>query len=401
MSRINSTGKGLMLFGVMVMGDFVLFQYLGVNLRILVALNLVIFFVFLISTLTKPQKKEEEKKPQCPGFNQINLQLEAKNSECQPPKPPTPPPHPTCVPIVFKFLAYVTVIVSISGGGVYVGRYWFKSVSNEKIESAVAEVNGRAIYWKIEPSNISIKADSIFDTMRLQANMVSQGCAEKPRAQYMLTIRDIFKETVYLFDDTEYTLNIDEELTRFTTAGVCNYNKRWYDGKKIIRRPFRDPYLDDYDYWGEYHPYHLDTVKLPVGRVAVELVYTLMKVIQASGSCAEVLVRGYADGQNMKWQKALHGKYNYQKIPVYHPYVPVSEHAFQYSATKEDYPVPKFYKNGHLPNLRAMFVKENIIIPTLSACNAMNKVQVSILDGHDFIRLNPLERKVHVYLIVY
>lgn len=398
MARINSTSAWLMLFGIGV-GNVVLLRYLDINLRSLVIFNLIMFGLVIYS-LTKQPKKPETPKPQCPGFNQINLQLEAKNSE---PKPPPPPPPPPGIYIVLKFIFALSVIVSFSVVVVFMMRDWLKSpVSNEKIESAVAEAKGRAIYWQMEPSNISIKPDSVFDTIRLQANLVSKGCAEKPRAQYMPTIRDIFKETVYLFDPTEYTLNIDDELTRFTTAGVCNYTKRWYDGKKIIRRPFRDPYLDDYDYWGEYHPYHLDTLKLPAGRVAVELVYMLMKVIQASDSCVEVLVRGYADGQDMKWKKALRpGKYLYREIQTYNPYNPVSDQAFKYSATKEVYRVGEEYKNADLPNLRAMFVKENIIVPTLTACNSMNNVQVSILNGHDFIRLNPLERKVHVYLMVY
>lgn len=398
MDRINSTGKGLMLFGVMVMGDLALFQYLGINVRSLVILNLVILFVFVIYAYAKPAPKSgKDEKPQCTGFNQINLQLEAKNSE---PKTPPPTPPPSVIYPVLKFIFALTITISIP---VVVVRYYLKSpISNEKIESAVAEVNQRAIYWKMEPSNISINADSFFDMMRLQANLMSKGCAEKPRAQYMITNRDIFKETVYLFDDTEYTLNIDDYLTKFSTEDVCNYTKRWYDGKKIIRRPFRDPYLDDYYDWDEYHPYHLDTVKLPAGRVAVELVYMLMKLIQASDSCVEVLVRGYADGQNMKWKKALRrGKYLYREIQAYNPLNPVSEQAFKYSATQEVYRVGEDYKNADLPNLRAMFVKENIIVPTLTACNTMNNVQVSILNGHDFIRLNPLERKVHVYLMVY
>jgi len=230
----------------------------------------------------------------------------------------------------------------------------------------------------------------------LQADMVYRGCAEKPRAQYLITTKDSFKDTVYLFDTTEYTLEVSSELTHFSTVNVCNYNSKNYKGRYPFREPLREFYYEDY------YPSGIVSVKLPADQVAVELAYMLMKVIQASGSCAEVLIRGYADGEVMNWSRGLrHGKYHYRDIQVYETSRPSSENTFEYFSTKKMLPVPEVYNNSYLPNLRAMFVKENIIIPTLSACKAMNNVQVSILDGYQFTRWNPLERKVHVYLMLY
>jgi hypothetical protein len=63
--------------------------------------------------------------------------------------------------------------------------------------------------------------------------------------------------------------------------------------------------------------------------------------------------------------------------------------------------VPESYTNRDLPNLRAMFVKENLIAPFLSTCNTWGNVQTSNLAGYEFTDWNPLERKVQVYLVVF
>ena len=48
-----------------------------------------------------------------------------------------------------------------------------------------------------------------------------------------------------------------------------------------------------------------------------------------------------------------------------------------------------------------MFVRDNLIVPFLSACNMWGNVQVSILEGYEFTDWNPLERKVQVYLVLF
>ena len=394
--RINSKSnwfKWLVLFGVLGAGNVAFFRYPDISARVPIVFNLTIIFLWvLVYCCTRPSKVEE-KKPEFTGFNQINLQLEAKHSECQPKAPPPPKPPKSWIP---KAICIILIPVTLFILMVVLVPAVFPTPPNEQVRNAVEEVNQRVKYWKIEPSNIAIKNTSFFAGMLLQADLVSRGCAEKPSAQYLITIKDIFKDTVYLFDTTEYTLEAGGELTQFSKADVCNYVSKNYKGTYPFRETLREFYYEDY------YPSSIVSVKLPAGHVAVELAYMLVKVIQASGSCAEVLIRGYADGEMMGWSRELrHGKYHYREIPVHETYRASSENTFEYFSTKKMLPVPEVYNNSHLPNLRAMFVKENIIIPTLSACNTLNNVQVSILDGYEFTRLNPLERKVHVYLMLY
>jgi hypothetical protein len=396
--RINSKSnwfKWLVLFGVLGAGNVAFFRYPDISARVPIVFNLTIIFLWvLVYFCTRPSRESDGgKKPEFTGFNQINLQLEAKHSDCQPKAPPPPsPPKNSILKVICIILIPVTLLIFM------VVLVWeiITTPSNEQVRKAVEEVNQKITYWKMEPSNITLKNSSYFASMLLQADLVSRGCAEKPSAQYLITIKDIFKDTVYLFDTSEYTLDAGGELTQFSKADVCNYISKHYKGTYPFRETLRDVYYENY------YPSGIGTVKLPAGHVAVELAYMLMKVIQASGSCAEVLIRGYADGEVMSWSKGLRtGKYHYREIPVYQTSRPSSENTFEYFSAKVTSRVPEVYTNQDLPNLRAMFVKENIIIPTLSACNTLNNVQVSILDGYEFTRLNPLERKVHVYLMLY
>jgi hypothetical protein len=395
--RINSKSnwfKWLVLFGVLGAGNVAFFRYPDISARVPIVFNLTIIFLgVLVYYCTRPSQPDPQPKPVCAGFNQINLQLEAKHTDCQ---PKAPPPPSTCKSSIPKVICIILIPVTLLILMVVLVVVLTQTPPNEQVRKAVEEVNQKVMYWKMEPSNIAIKPSSFFADMLLQADLVYRGCAEKPRAQYLITIKDIFKDTVYLFDTTEYTLEAGGELTQFSKADVCNYISKHYKGRYPFRETLREFYYEDY------YPSGIGTVKLPAGQVAVELAYMLMKVIQASGSCAEVLIRGYADGEAMDWSKELrHGKFNYREIPVYQTSRPSSENTFEYFSAKETRRVPEVYNNSYLPNLRAMFVKENIIIPTLSTCNALNNVQVSILDGYEFTRLNPLERKVHVYLMLY
>jgi hypothetical protein len=114
------------------------------------------------------------------------------------------------------------------------------------------------------------------------------------------------------------------------------------------------------------------------------------------------LVKGYADGQMTGWTRELKpGNYHYPEIPIYPMTNPGSENSFEYVRNIEMRQVHECYTNQDLPNLRAMFVKENLIAPFLSACNALGNVQVSILEGYEFTDWNPLERKVQVYLVLF
>lgn len=276
------------------------------------------------------------------------------------------------------------------------GYKTFKPFPHEAVNKTVEEVNQRVMYWRMEPSQIIFQSSQQLSRLRMQVGLRSLGCAEQPKAQFVISINDIYRDTAYLFEACEYTLETGGDPTKVTTSNICDFINERYTGKYPLLEALREASIEISD------PRGIVSAKLPAGEVAVELAYMLIKVIRASGSCAEVLVKGYADGQITEWTRELKSSgYYYREIPIYPMANPGSENPFEYVRNIETRHVPEVYTNRDLPNLRAMFVKENLIAPFLSACNTGGNVRVSILEGYEFTNWNPLERKVQVYLVLF
>jgi hypothetical protein len=272
----------------------------------------------------------------------------------------------------------------------------FRPFPRDEVNKTVEEVNQRVMYWKMEPSQIILQSSQQSSRLRMQAGSGSFGCSEQPKAQFVISIKDLYKDSAYLFDACEYTLETGGDPTKVTTSNICDFINERYTGKYPLLEEMREASIEIPG------PRGIKFTKLPAGEAAVELAYMLIKVIRASGSCAEVLVKGYADGQMVEWTRELKpGRYYYREIPIYPMIDPGSGNSFGYVHSAEMRPVPEGYTNRDLPNLRAMFVKENLIAPFLSNCNTWGNVQVSILEGYEFTKWNPLERKVQVYLVLF
>jgi hypothetical protein len=302
-------------------------------------------------------------------------------------------------PLIKNRLWLVTAIMIISLATLSLMLIWgfrkFRPFPHEEVNKVVEEVNQRVVYWRIEPSHL-IFTSSRSARMKMQVGTGSFGCAETPKAQFVLSIKDIYKDTAYLFESTEYTLETGGDLTKVSTADICDFINNHYTGKYPLLEALRESSFEISD------PRGIVSLKLPIGGVTVELAYMLIKIIKASGSCAEIMVKGYADGKVTEWGRELSpGRYHYKEIPVYPKVDPGSENPFKYFRTVEMRTVPEVYTNQDLPNLRAMFVKENLIIPFLSDCNKLGNIQVSILDGYEYARWSPMERKVQVYLVLF
>ncbi len=93
----------------------------------------------------------------------------------------------------------------------------------------------------------------------------------------------------------EYTLETGGDSTKVTTSNICDFINERYTGKYPLLEALRGASVEISG------PRGVVSAKLPAGEVAVELAYMLIKVIRASGSCAEVLVKDYADGQMTEW----------------------------------------------------------------------------------------------------
>jgi hypothetical protein len=103
-----------------------------------------------------------------------------------------------------------------------------------------------------------------------------------------------------------------------------------------------------------------------------------------------------------EWSKYLKpGRYAYREIPIYPKANFDSLNPYEYIRSTVIYQVPQSYTNRDLPNLRAMFVKEDLIDPFLSGCNTSQNVETHILEGHEFAEIDQLKRKAQIYILLF
>lgn len=125
-----------------------------------------------------------------------------------------------------------------------------------------------------------------------------------------------------------------------------------------------------------------------------------------------VYVRGYADGVHGKNKERRLGKldpdYNYFKIDL-HPSIKSSRNPLIFNRKAVAIPVPisnkvtkGYYNNQDLPNLRARFLKEDIIEPIIQGCVNPTKPDISILEGYEFSKSKKSsDRKVQAFVLIY
>jgi len=376
----NTWIKWLLLFwftGALYVISLWFLGFIGRDLSVSIGVTLIIFGAIgygLIMVLLQPGRL----KPLQNGLSQEGELLRTREN-----------PFLQWIVIAFTSLAALSLLMTW-------GYRKFRPFPRDEVNKTVEEVNQRVMYWSMEPSHIILHSSRQSSRLRMQAGSRSLGCAEQPKAQFVISIKDLYRDSAYLFEACEYTLETGGDPTKVTTSNICDFINERYTGKYPLLEAMREASIEIPG------PRGIRFAKLPAGEAAVELAYMLIKVIRASGSCAEVLVKGYADGQMTEWARVLKpGRYYYREIPIYPMIDPGSGNSFGYVRNAEMHHIPESYTNRDLPNLRAMFVKEDLIAPFLSACNTWGNVQISILEGYEFTDWNPLERKVQVYLVLF
>lgn len=225
---------------------------------------------------------------------------------------------------------------------------------------------------------------------------------EPPRARYTISIGEKFDQE-YFFKVYEYTLETGGDVNEVPTANLCSVVDKVFNREDKILEALRALKIK-----GE--------VSLPVRGLSVgvdvdnlqaalvELLYALKRFHELKTKRVEVLVKGYADGWHGPWKRSLKpGLYHYDKVFVYPAVKPGSLNPFEYYRRDEPIEIPAEYENKHLPDLRAQFVKKDLVEPFLRQCQSAKSGGVHVLKGYEFGRdvHDASKRKAQVFVNIY
>lgn len=284
--------------------------------------------------------------------------------------------------------------------GIMLASIWgyrrYRPFPYDEVRRLPEEINRQVVYWRMEPSYLLFKSEAQISRPNMQSGFSYFGCGDQPKAQFVLSINDAYQGLSYLFEAYEYTLETGGDSTRLPIQDICQFINKNYDENSPVLEAIRRVPID-YSV-----PVGPGNLKVSLNALVVELAYAILKIARTTGSCTEVLVKGYADGQMMVWERPLKaGRYSYQNISFYPRLDRNSENPFEYIRRIETYQTPQFYQNQDLPNLRAKFIKEEMIDPFISQCGQLTKEQVRILEGYEFSHRDPAVRKAQIYIVVF
>lgn len=273
-------------------------------------------------------------------------------------------------------------------------KYWPLPVND--LQQTARQINNRVTYWKIAPIRLSFKAAPQTSRLKNQITLANLGCSSEPKAQFVITPQSTAEGLAFQFSAYEYTFETGGDPTKLPNTDICEFINSRYDEKSPFLEALKRVNI-------EYSiPVGPGKFKVSINELSAELIYAIMALHKAAGSCTEVLVKGYADGQITPWALPIKsGKYQYQYLEVYPAVDPQSQNPLEYKHELSPYPIGDSYDNRKLPNLRAEFVKEELIRPMLKACNTWKEISVQIIDGYEFSQWNPEDRKVQIYVMIF
>jgi hypothetical protein len=269
------------------------------------------------------------------------------------------------------------------------------------IDKTVERLNQQVSLLKVEPSRLIFRepdpSNSFRSIGRLQLDLFFQKEAiNQPKSQFVISIKDNNTLPFYLFEVSEYTFTTGGDLTSIPTSQICKFIDEEYDEKIPIMESIRKIPIDV-----SIKRWFLD-MKGQVPDIIVQLIYIIRKIYKQTNSRVEILVKGYADGQMTEWERPLRpGRYAYREIEVYPKFKPDSLNPFEYVHSTTTFHVSPAYANKDLPNLRAQFVKEDLIEPFLAGCSTPQNVTTHILDGYEFAEIDQNKRKVQIFILLF
>jgi len=250
----------------------------------------------------------------------------------------------------------------------------------EDVDKLVEDINSRLHYLQVKKIKVPTIKGSYYSS------------------QYVITVKDQHMKSVFFFDIYEYTMVTGGDPTAIPTSEICSIIEELYDRPEPIFELVRKLQVN-----GSLTAFKFLNLEIEnIQEVVVELLYSIRKFYDLRTKQADIFVKGYADGETSSWQKQLMPyPYNYTNVD-YHPTLNVgSLNPVSYSTAINSMTITSgFYKNIHLPNLRANFVSKDLILPFLNSCSNLNP-KVSVIEGFEFRTPNqPLNRKAQVFIML-
>lgn len=268
------------------------------------------------------------------------------------------------------------LLVVLLGIRQYVGsKPEFASV--EEMSEVMEQTNSRLTFTRVIPG-------------------VSWIDGESPRASYTITNNHGFSE-VYLFDKYAYTIETggrDQAAREF--CSLFQTLKSTQSRSPLIEA-FRHVELT-----GSLDGKAFELGVKGKGDLIVEILYAIRSFLDLRSTRIDILVKGYADGTHGGWGRPFLPQYAYRRIDVLPPVNPNSLNPMVYRRASRPLEIPNPYKNNHLPDLRAEFVKRDLIEPVLGQCPGTSTTLVKILKGYEFTKPDsPNLRRVEVQVNIF
>jgi hypothetical protein len=219
---------------------------------------------------------------------------------------------------------------------------------------------------------------------------------ERPLASYAITNKSQ-ASGVYLFDTKDYT--IETGGINVPARELCTLLHALMS--ETSRVPLAEA-LRGIDLEGSVGGPILKLAARGKLELLIEYLYSIKAIGSIQNRRIQILIKGYADGKSTDWSRPLVANFAYDKIFVLPPVNPNSLNPTQYRGAPQIFQVSNPYRNKDLPDLRAQFVKDDLIEPVLEQCPGASPANVKILKGYEFSRPgNPNLRRVEIQLNVF
>jgi hypothetical protein len=247
-------------------------------------------------------------------------------------------------------------------------------------EERVSEINKRLTYTELKPSrflNVSSEEGDI----------------------YVITLRREYlrDSNTYYFNKYQYVIESGGDFSRIPEEEICVVvDSLQKSGKEKIKEIIKRMKISV-----EFSFFRLFKLKAEeLQEIIAELYYSIASL--GKDYPVDIYVKGYADGYKYGWTMPFTEipRYRYNSIDYLPAMDTSSLNPFEYSSVAKQYNFDnKVYNNRDLPNLRAFFVKNDMIEPLIKRCS--NKIRsVRILEGYEFSKdtIDPMERKVQIFI---
>lgn len=244
-----------------------------------------------------------------------------------------------------------------------------ESVTEEQVEQTVSDLNRRLTYLAVVRTDPAITF--VNDVGAAQ---------EKVVAQYAITFQGDPIGEVGIFKSEQYMIRIDDDPVKIRdVAKVCSAVDEMLEEKDEILRALKDSKVSYELSLGFFGTGGYEFT--PPKKMLFELIATLRQLTGLKAKKVEVLIRGFADGQKKPWSRPLYKDYPFDTVNVYMPREAWRLNWLEYITKETPVSIDNPYTNKDLPELRARFVKEELIDKVLARCDSYAKPEVHILKG--------------------